>query len=125
MTAYRLFTFASGMCLLAAGLLAIAARFYPMGSGWFFGGNPGDRGAVLIFNRVISIGRGGGHYLISVAFSELAILLALPALAWGFVTLRRLRRLRKPRPGFPIDPKGMSPSDPSGRPASYDPCNER
>lgn len=114
MTAYRLFTIASGMCLLPAALLAAAVRFYPMGSGWCFGGNPGDRGSVLIFNRVISVGRGGGHYLLSVAFSELAILLALPALVWGFVTLGRIRRLRKPRPGFPFDPKGISPSDPSG-----------
>jgi hypothetical protein len=114
MTAYRLFTFVSGVCLLAAGLLAIAARFYPMGSAWCFGGNPGDRGSVLIFNRVISIGYGGGHYLLSVAFSELAILLALPALVWGFVTLRRLRRVRKRPAGFPVEPTGTPPSDPSG-----------
>lgn len=113
MTAYRLFTFASGMCLLTAGLLAIAGRFYPIGSGWWFGGNPGDRGSVLIFNRVISIGRGGGHYLVSVAFSELAILLALPALAWGVVTLRRLRRLRKRPAGFPVEPTDPPASGPS------------
>jgi hypothetical protein len=101
---YRLFTLVSAVCLLASGLLAIGSYAYPMGTGWWFGGNPGDRGAVLIFNHVISIGRGRGHYLLSVAFSELAILLALPALAWGFVTLVRLRRRRKTGPGFPVEP---------------------
>jgi hypothetical protein len=101
---YRLFTLLAAACLIASGLLAIGGRVYPMGRGWSLGGRPGDRGAVLIFNGVVSIGRGGGHYLLSVAFSELAILLALPALAWGFVTLYRLRRRRKARPGFPVEP---------------------
>ena len=101
---YRLFTVVAAMCLLAAGLLAIASYTVTLGKGWSFGGRPGDRGSVLIFNGVISIGRGGGHYLVSIAFSELAILLALPALAWGFVTLRRLRRRRTPKPGFPVEP---------------------
>ena len=100
---YRLFTAVAGACLLGSGLLAIGSYLYPMGKGWWFGGNPGDRGAVLIFNRVVSVGRGGGHYLVSIAFSELAILLALPAVAWGFVTLVRLRRKRNRRPGFPVE----------------------
>jgi hypothetical protein len=101
---YRLFTLVAGLCLLAAGLLAVGSYAMPFANGWSIGGRPGDRGSVLVFNGVVSIGRGGGHYLISIAFSEIAIVLALPALAWGVVTLYRLRRRRHAPPGFGVEP---------------------
>ncbi|HEY2587295.1 MAG TPA: hypothetical protein VGI81_16230 [Tepidisphaeraceae bacterium] len=101
---YRLFTLVAVLCLLAAGLLAIASHAMQPGNGWSIGGRPGDRGSMLLSNGVVSIGRGGGHYLISIAFSEIAILLAVPALAWGVVTLFRLRRRRNAPPGFGVEP---------------------